>query len=91
MVGCRGPDSFFRDLLSGVLFAGNDMNADISRAPYQLVDDRAMQDLEPSRSRGFADDDLSDVIGMREADDVISDAPAGGDRHRFSAQALGQA
>ena len=35
-----------------------------------------MQDFEPARARRFADDDLGDVVGVREIDHVVGDAPA---------------
>ena len=38
------------------------------------MDDRAIQELEPSRARGFADDDLGDIVGLREGDHVVRDA-----------------
>ena len=53
--------------------------------------DRAVQDLEPARARRFADDDLRDVVGLREADHVVGDAAvAAGHGDRLAAERLGQ-
>ena len=52
---------------------------------------RAVQDFEPSRSRRLADDDLGDVVGLREADHVVGDAAAAaGNGDRLAAQRLRQ-
>ena len=67
------------------------MDADIAAAAQQIADDRAMQKLEPARPRGLADDDLGDVVGMREADHVVGDAAvAAGNGDRLPAQGLRQ-
>ena len=51
-----------------------------------------MQKLEPGRPHRFADDDLGDVVGLREADHVVGDAAvAAGNGDRLSAQGLRQA
>ena len=55
------------------------------------MDHRAVQDLEPSRPRRLADDDLRDVVGLRETDHVVRDAAiAAGNGNRFAAECLGQ-
>ena len=52
---------------------------------------RAAHDLEPPRARRLADDDLGDVIGLREADQVIGDTAAdAGNGQRLAAQRFGQ-
>ena len=58
------------------LVAGDHMNADIAGAPNEVVNHRAVQDLEPSRTRRLADDDLRDIVGLRETDNVVGDAGA---------------
>ena len=79
----RGPGRQF--------LAGDDVDADIAGAPHQIVHHRAVQDFEPARARRLADDDLGDVVGLREADDVVGDAaPAAGNGERLAAQRLGQ-
>ena len=78
--------------LLGDLLAGDDVDADVAGPPHQVVHDGPVQDLEPARPRGFADDDLRDVILVREADHVVGDAAcAGGERDGLAAEALGQA
>ena len=55
------------------------------------MDYRAVQDLEPSRSRRFPDDDLGDVVRLGEADDLVRDAAvAARNGDPFSAERLGQ-
>ena len=50
-----------------------------------------MQKLEPWRPRGFADDDLRDVVRLRKADHVVGDAAvAAGNGDRLPAQGLRQ-
>ena len=52
---------------------------------------RAAQDFEPARPRRFADDDLGDVVGLREVDDVVGDAtPDAGNGQRLAAQRFGK-
>ena len=64
----------------------------LPRAPHQVVHDRPVHDLEPARARRLADDDVGDVVLLREADDVVGDAPRlGGQRHGLALQPLGQA
>ena len=50
-----------------------------------------MQKLEPGRPRGFADDDLGDVVRLRKANHVVGDAAvAAGNGDRLAAQSLRQ-
>ena len=50
-----------------------------------------MQKLEPGRPRGFADDDLGDVVCLRKANHVVGDAPvAAWNGDRLAAQSLRQ-
>ena len=73
------------------LLARDDVDADIAGPAHQVVHDRAVQDLEPARSRRFADDDLGDVVGVREADHVVGDAPvAARDGDRLAAERFGE-
>ena len=52
---------------------------------------RAAHDLEPPRARRLADDDLGDVVGLREADQVIRNAAAdAGNGHRLAAERFGE-
>ena len=58
----------------------------------KIVHDRAVQDLEPARARRLADDDLGDVVGAGEGDDVVGDAPrTARDRDGLAAEPLGEA
>ena len=65
------------------------MHADIAGAPHQVVHDGAAHQFKPPGARRLADDDLGDVVGLREINDVFRNAPAGagnGERlasHRF--------
>jgi hypothetical protein len=82
---------FLGDRIARELFAGDDVHADIAGAPHQIMHHGAVQDLEPSRPRRLADDDLGDVVRVGEADHVIRDAAItarNGDR--LAAQRLGQ-
>ena len=77
--------------LLGDRLAGNDMDADIAGPPHQVVHHRPAQDLEPARPRRLADDDLRDVVPVREIDHVVGDAArAGGERDGLGTQALGK-
>ena len=52
---------------------------------------RAAHDFEPPRAGRLADDDLGDVVGLREIDEVVGDAASDtGNGERFAAQRLGQ-
>ena len=86
-----GPHRFFWNGLAGNGVAGDDVDADIAGAAHQIMDYRAVQNLEPARPRRLADDDLRHVVGLRIADDVIGDVPiAGGKRNGFAAERFGQ-
>ena len=88
---CRGLHRRLRRRLGRELIAGNDVNADIAGAAHQIVHDRAAHDLEPARARRFADDDLGDVVALREVDDVVGDAAAdAGNGQRFAAERFGK-
>src|SRR5262249_29844681 len=50
--------------------------ADLAGFAYELVYDRAMHHLEPSRSTGFADDDLRDVVRCCVSYDLLGDVAA---------------
>src|SRR6185312_8728479 len=72
----------FRDAL---FVARYDVDADIAGAPHQIVHDRTAHQLEPPRARRLADNDLRYVVGVREMDDIISNAAAGaGNGERLS-------
>jgi hypothetical protein len=78
--------------LLGDLLAGDDVDADVAGPSHQVVHHRPVQDLEPARARGLADDDLRDVVLVCEADHVVGDtARAGGERDGLAAEALGKA
>ena len=50
-----------------------------------------MEDLEPARPRRFADDDLGDVVGAREGEDVVGDpSRAARNGHRLAAERFGE-
>ena len=88
----RRPASFAAARLLGDLLAGDDVDADVAGPPHEVVHDRPVQDLEPARARGLADDDLRDVVLVREADHVVGDAArAGRERDGLAAEALGKA
>ena len=72
-----------------VRFGRNDMNADQTGLAHEIVHDRAVQHLEPSRAVGFADDDLGDVVRLGVGDDLVGDVAAR-DRDRRSAEPLGE-
>ena len=87
----RGAHRLARNRLAGDLVAGDDVNADRARAAHEIVDDRAVDDLEPSRSCRLADDDLGDVVGAREGEDVVGDPPrAARNGHRLAAERFGE-
>ena len=72
----RCPHRFLRDRLTARVLTRNDVHADVAGATHQVVHDRAVQDFEPTRARRFADNDLGDVVGMREIHHVVGDTPA---------------
>ena len=51
------------------------MDADIAGPAHQLVHDRTVQDFKPARTRGFADNDLCDVVGVSIGHHVIGNGP----------------
>ena len=63
----RGLHRLLRNGVAGQLVAGDDVDADIAGAADEVVDHRAMQDLEPARARRLAEDDLGDVVRLRVA------------------------
>src|SRR6267142_1743871 len=68
------------------------MDADIARSAQKVVHDRAVQDLKPSRPCGLPNNDLGDVVCLRVADHVVSNAPSRSrDRDRLAAERLCQA
>src|ERR1019366_10666537 len=54
--------------------AGDDIDADMAGAPYQVLHHRASPELKPPGTRRLPDDDLRHVIALREADDIVRDA-----------------
>ena len=83
------PNGLLRNRLA-VVVARDHVDADVAGAAHQLVHDGTVQDLEPARARGLADDDLGDVVGLREGDHVIGDAPPAWDRHGLGAEPLAE-
>ena len=78
-------------LRHALFVAGDDVDADIAGAPHQIVHDRTARQFEPPRARRLADDDLGDVVGVREMDDVVGDAAAdAGNGQRLAAERFGQ-
>ncbi len=76
-----------RRLADRQLVAGDHVDADIAGAPHQIVHHGSMRQLEPARARRLADDDLGDVVGLGEIDDVVGDAAAdAGKRQRLAAE-----
>ncbi len=52
---------------------------------------RALHDLEQARAAGLADDDLGDVVGLREIDQIVGDAAAdAGQCKRLAAERFGK-
>ena len=71
--------------------AGDHLHADIARVAHQIKHDRATQQLEPARPRRFADDDLRDVIAMREGQHIVGNTTARRrDRQHFAAKRFSQ-
>lgn len=70
-----GAKRFFRDRLTGYRIAADDMDADVARAPDEVVDHRAVQDLKPPRSRRFADHNLCNIVSLRVINHVVGDVP----------------
>ena len=92
IVALGGAHRFLRNRRAGHGVAGDDVNADIAGAANQIVDHRAVQNLEPAGARRFADDDLGDVVGLRVADHVVGNVPvAGRQRDGLAAKRLGEA
>src|SRR5262249_48784862 len=80
-----------RDRIARELFPRDDVDADIAGTPHQVMHHGAVQDLEPARPRRLADDDLRDVVGVGERDNVIGDATvAARNGDRLAAQRLAQ-
>ena len=73
------------------LVAGDDVDADAAGAAHEIVDNRAVQHLEPARARGLADDDLGDVVRLGVGERVLGDgAPPPGSGHGLAAEAFGK-
>ena len=68
-----GANGLFRQRLAGDLLAGDDVKADIAASAREIAHHRAVEQLEPSRARGFPDDHLRDVVGLRKGDHVVGD------------------
>ncbi len=84
-------NGLLRNRLALDLVARDDVHADIAGPSHQIVHDRAVQDLEPARARRLADDDLGDIVLVREADHVVGDLPQSArNRDRLAAQAFGE-
>src|SRR6516164_9125919 len=66
------------DRLRGEFLAGDHVDADITRTTDQVVHHRATSELEPPTARRFPDDDLGDVVGLRETDDVVGNMASDG-------------
>src|SRR6202035_6165539 len=78
--------------IGGEFLAGDYVDANIARAPDQVVYHRAARELEPPGTLRLPDDDLGNIIGLREADDIVGNAASdGGNGERLAAQRLGQA
>ena len=90
--GRAGPDGLRRDRVGRGLVAGDDVDADAAGEAHEVVDDRAVQELEPARAGGLADDDLGDVLGAGVGEHVLGDGvAAAGQRQGLAAEALGEA
>jgi hypothetical protein len=86
-----GSDRLFRNWLSAGMLASNDVYADVAGAAHQLMHHRAVQDFKPARPGRFADDNLRDVVGMREVDHVVGNAtPGGRDGDRLGSKRFGK-
>ena len=86
-----GANGLFRQRLAGDLLAGDDVNADIAASPREIAHHRAVEQLEPSRARGFSDDHLRDVVGLRKGDHVVGDpALAAWNRDLLAAERLSE-
>ena len=71
---------------------GDHIDADIARAPHQVVHHRTAPEFEPPGTCRLADDDLRHIIGVREADHVVGNAASNsGNGERLASQCLGQA
>jgi hypothetical protein len=67
------------------------VDADIAGAANQIVHHRTVQDLEPARALGFADDDLRHIVGLGVIDHVGGDvAGGGGERDGLATERLGK-
>ena len=66
------------------------MDADIAGTADQIVDHRAVHDLEPAGARRFADHDLGHVVGLRVADHVAGNVPVAGEGDGFAAECFGK-
>src|ERR1019366_4884465 len=67
--------------------AGDDIDADIAGAPYQVLHHRASPELKPPGTRRLPDDDLGHVIGVREAYHVVRNtASDAGNGERLASQ-----
>jgi len=68
------------------------VDGDIAGAAHQVMDHRAVEDLEPSRALGLADDDMRGVVALCKGDDVVGEPPClGRQLDRFALEALGEA
>ena len=68
-----GANGLFRQRLAGDLLTGDDVKADVAASAREIAHHRAVEQLEPSRARGFPDDHLGDVVGLRKGDHVVGD------------------
>ncbi len=77
--------------LFGRFFAGNNMDAEVSGASYQVMNHGTVNQLKPFRTGRFADDDLRDVMCVGVVERIVGD-PAGDawHRHGFAAKAFRQ-
>ena len=64
---------FFEIGSPAISLAGDNVNTDVAGPPHQIVHDRAVQNLEPARTRRFADDDVCDVVLVRKVNHVVGD------------------
>ena len=86
-----GANGLFRERFAGDLLAGDDMQADIAARAREIAHHRAVEQLEPSRARGFSDDHLRDVVRLRKGDHVVGDpAIAAWNRDWLAAERLGE-
>src|SRR5262252_4382111 len=82
-----GAQGFLWDWLAGNRIAGDHMDADITGPAHEIVHHRAVQNLKPSRTARFPDNDVGDVMGLCVANHIVRDSPiCARDRYSFSSK-----